>query len=195
MLSRFYWKATAFQFTCLSFGLATVPRVFTKTLHPVVDNLHLKGIRSVIYMTSSSWLRAKLKLPSSVQQQLSCSSSWGSSYTMDMVFSERHNSMSSVFAWQTQHQCRLHVSPPQRPDRLDSQSSFGLHHKPDVGSSTSGPIYNQILTTVAKILHILSTPPTLLIILIHVHGHRCVYHTTHPAYQCNTLIYARTNRL
>ena len=46
----FKWQKRAFQFTCLPFGLASAPRVFTKILCPVVGFLHSKGIRCVIYL-------------------------------------------------------------------------------------------------------------------------------------------------
>lgn len=47
---RFKWLARTYQFTCLPFGLASAPRVFTKILRPVVGFLRSKGIRCVIYL-------------------------------------------------------------------------------------------------------------------------------------------------
>ena len=47
---RFKWLARIYQFTCLPFGLASAPRVFTKILRPVVGFLRSKGIRCVIYL-------------------------------------------------------------------------------------------------------------------------------------------------
>ena len=38
------------QFTCLPFSLCTAPRVFTKTLKPVVEMLRSMGICLVIYI-------------------------------------------------------------------------------------------------------------------------------------------------
>ena len=40
----------AYQFNCLPFGLCTAPRVFTKTLKPVVKMLRSMGLRVVIYI-------------------------------------------------------------------------------------------------------------------------------------------------
>jgi hypothetical protein len=47
---RFKWQTRAYQFTCLPFGLASAPRVFTKILHPVVGFLRSKGVRCIIYL-------------------------------------------------------------------------------------------------------------------------------------------------
>ena len=47
---QFQWRDQLYQFTCLPFGLASAPRVFTKTLHPVVTVLRSLGIRLVIYL-------------------------------------------------------------------------------------------------------------------------------------------------
>ena len=60
---QFRWQKRAFQFTCLPFGLASAPRVFTKILRPVVGFLRSKGIRCVIYLDDILLLdqdRAKL---------------------------------------------------------------------------------------------------------------------------------------
>ena len=47
---RFQWRAQAYQFRCLPFGLATGPRVFTKLMRPVVTCLRQQGIRLVQYL-------------------------------------------------------------------------------------------------------------------------------------------------
>ena len=39
-----------YQFKCFLFGLCTAPRVFMKTLKPVVETLRSIGIRLVIYI-------------------------------------------------------------------------------------------------------------------------------------------------
>ena len=60
----FKWQGKSFQFTCLPFGLASAPRVFTKILCPVVGFLRSKGIRCVIYLDNLLLLdqdRDKLK--------------------------------------------------------------------------------------------------------------------------------------
>lgn len=47
---QFRWQGRIYQFTCLPFGLASAPRVFTKTLHPVLTVLRSLGIRLVAYL-------------------------------------------------------------------------------------------------------------------------------------------------
>ena len=47
---RFQWKGQAYEFSCLPFGLASAPRVFTKIMKPVVGFLRSKGVRCVIYL-------------------------------------------------------------------------------------------------------------------------------------------------
>ncbi|KZR99751.1 Uncharacterized protein APZ42_004269, partial [Daphnia magna] len=47
---RFQWKGRLFQFTCLAFGLAPAPRIFTKILKVVVGFLRKKGLRLIIYL-------------------------------------------------------------------------------------------------------------------------------------------------
>ena len=47
---RFLWQGQAYEFTCLPFGLATAPRIFTKLLRPVVGFLRSHGVRCVIYL-------------------------------------------------------------------------------------------------------------------------------------------------
>jgi hypothetical protein len=41
---QFTWKGEIYQFTCLTFGLSSAPRIFTKLLKPVVAFLRKKGI-------------------------------------------------------------------------------------------------------------------------------------------------------
>lgn len=47
---RFLWKDTLLEFTCLPFGLASAPLVFTKILRPVVALLRKQGVRLIIYL-------------------------------------------------------------------------------------------------------------------------------------------------
>ena len=47
---RFVWRDTLLEFACLPFGLPAAPRVFTKTLKPVVALLRRSGIRLIIYL-------------------------------------------------------------------------------------------------------------------------------------------------
>jgi len=47
---RFKWRGNLFQYTCLPFGLATAPRVFTKVMRPVMSKLRSKGNASVQYL-------------------------------------------------------------------------------------------------------------------------------------------------
>ena len=47
---RFLWEETLYEFTCLPFGLAIAPRVFTKVLKPAVAWLRQLGIRLIIYL-------------------------------------------------------------------------------------------------------------------------------------------------
>ena len=47
---RFLWEGTLYEFTCLPFGLAVAPRVFTKVLKLVVAWLRQLGIRLIIYL-------------------------------------------------------------------------------------------------------------------------------------------------
>ena len=58
---RFRWKGTAFQFTCLAFGLAPAPRAFTKLLKPVMAALRSKGVRVVIYLDDMLFLNQDRK--------------------------------------------------------------------------------------------------------------------------------------
>ena len=47
---RFTWKGRIFQFSCLAFGLAPAPRIFTKILKVVMGFLRKKGLRLIIYL-------------------------------------------------------------------------------------------------------------------------------------------------
>ena len=47
---RFLWKDFLLDFTCLPFGLAVAPRVFTKIMKPVVALLRRTGIRLIVYL-------------------------------------------------------------------------------------------------------------------------------------------------
>ena len=52
---RFYWNSTLYEFTCLPNGLSCAPRIFTKILKPIYENLRQKGLISVYYL-DDSWL-------------------------------------------------------------------------------------------------------------------------------------------
>jgi len=47
---RFRWRGKLYQYTCLPFGLATAPRVFTKVMRPVMASLRSEGNLSVQYL-------------------------------------------------------------------------------------------------------------------------------------------------
>lgn len=47
---QFTWNDNLLQFTCLPFGLASAPWVFTKLLRSVVTKLRGKGIHLIIYL-------------------------------------------------------------------------------------------------------------------------------------------------
>ena len=49
-LLQFQWNGKIFQFQCLSFGLTSAPRVFSKVMKPVVGTLRHMGIRLIIYL-------------------------------------------------------------------------------------------------------------------------------------------------
>ena len=51
---RFVVNKKVYQFTCLSFGLATSPREFTKLLRPVVSLLRQQGVKLHVYL--DDWL-------------------------------------------------------------------------------------------------------------------------------------------
>jgi len=47
---RFRWRDTLLEFSCLPFGLASAPRVFTKLLKPVWSVLRQRGVRLIAYL-------------------------------------------------------------------------------------------------------------------------------------------------
>lgn len=47
---RFQWKDIFYEFNVLPFGICTAPYVFTKLLKPVVQNLRLLSLSSVVYL-------------------------------------------------------------------------------------------------------------------------------------------------
>ena len=47
---RFRWLGQAYQFKALPFGLSSAPRVFTKTLAPLVAWLRLMGVQLYPYL-------------------------------------------------------------------------------------------------------------------------------------------------
>ncbi|WKY01137.1 hypothetical protein Q1695_015273 [Nippostrongylus brasiliensis] len=46
----FYWNGSAYRFTCLPFGLATAPYVYTKLMRVVVTHLRARGMRLINYL-------------------------------------------------------------------------------------------------------------------------------------------------
>ena len=56
---RFKWHNKLFEFTCLPFGLACAPRVFTKIMKPLVAYLRLMGHESCDYIDDSLLIGAK----------------------------------------------------------------------------------------------------------------------------------------
>ena len=47
---RYLWQNKLFEFTCLPFGLACAPRVFTKIMKPLIASLRLMGHESCDYI-------------------------------------------------------------------------------------------------------------------------------------------------
>ena len=47
---RFLWKGKLYQFTCLPFGLASSPRIFTKCLKPLLVYLQALGVCLLVYL-------------------------------------------------------------------------------------------------------------------------------------------------
>ncbi|XP_070573977.1 uncharacterized protein [Ptychodera flava] len=47
---KFQWRQKMYQFLCLTFGLASAPRIFTKLMKPVIAILRRLGIRLIIYL-------------------------------------------------------------------------------------------------------------------------------------------------
>ena len=66
----------------------------------------------------------------------------------------RHNTPGPTSARQGKPQCRLHVLPLERQNRLDSQPSSIRHHQSDVGSAASGSVCDEILLAVAKVFQL-----------------------------------------
>lgn len=56
---RFFWKGKAYKFVCLPFGLASVPRTFTKILKPVTNFLKSQGVKMVVYIDGNSRQKRK----------------------------------------------------------------------------------------------------------------------------------------
>ncbi len=50
VLVMFTWEGKLYQFTCLPFGLAPAPLLFTKLLKPVMPLLRRLGLRMIIYL-------------------------------------------------------------------------------------------------------------------------------------------------
>ncbi len=46
----FEWNGVLWQFTCLCFGLASAPRVFTKVLKPILAILRHQGLKVIIFL-------------------------------------------------------------------------------------------------------------------------------------------------
>ncbi len=47
---HFHWNGLLWQFTCLPFGLASAPRVFTKILWPILAILRCQGLKIFIFL-------------------------------------------------------------------------------------------------------------------------------------------------
>lgn len=47
---RFRWKDSLMEFTCVLFGLASVPRILTKLMKPVAALLRRSSIRLIVYL-------------------------------------------------------------------------------------------------------------------------------------------------
>ena len=50
---RFTWQQKVYEFTCLPFGLASAPRVFTKVMKPLIASLRQRGHESCDYIDDS----------------------------------------------------------------------------------------------------------------------------------------------
>jgi hypothetical protein len=53
---RFRWPGQLFQFTCLCFGLASAPRVYTKVKKPIFAWFRSRGIRTSFFIDDSIYL-------------------------------------------------------------------------------------------------------------------------------------------
>ena len=47
---QFEWHGQTYRYTCLPFGLQAAPRIFTKVLRPVVQELRRRGVRLIVYL-------------------------------------------------------------------------------------------------------------------------------------------------
>ncbi len=47
---QFSWMGSLYEYTCVAFGLASAPRVFTKLMKPLVAYFRSRGVRMVIYL-------------------------------------------------------------------------------------------------------------------------------------------------
>lgn len=47
---RFYWNNQLYEFQALPFGVTSAPRIFTKTMRPVIGILRSRGVRCIIYL-------------------------------------------------------------------------------------------------------------------------------------------------
>ena len=50
---QFTWQQKVYEFTCLPFGLASAPRVFTKVMKPLIASLRQRGHESCDYIDDS----------------------------------------------------------------------------------------------------------------------------------------------
>ena len=55
---RFIWNDKLYQFTCLSNGLTSAPRYFTKLMKPIFSSLRNQGLFSVYYL-DDMWLMGR----------------------------------------------------------------------------------------------------------------------------------------
>jgi hypothetical protein len=86
---RFQWGGRVFQFKCMAFGLAPVPRIFTKLLKVVVAFLRKRGIRLVLYLDdflimneTEEGLRSDLKTTLGILESLGFLINWDKSTTI-----------------------------------------------------------------------------------------------------------------
>jgi hypothetical protein len=59
---RFRWRGHVYQFTCLCFGLASAPRIYTKIMKPVFAYFRSLGIRTSYFIDDSIYLNQLIKL-------------------------------------------------------------------------------------------------------------------------------------
>ena len=65
---RFLWKDSLMEFACLSFGLASAPRIFTKLMKPVFALLRRSVIRLIIYLDDILFMN---QTPTGLQRDMS----------------------------------------------------------------------------------------------------------------------------